>query len=305
VVDRVRLGTAEVTRVVEWQVDQLPLTLFPQTPPTAWRELAADFTPTFWEGDHWRIILQTWVIEVDGLTVLVDTGAGNDRDRPAMPPLDHLNTDFLGALACAGVTPASVDVVVNTHVHTDHVGWNTKRDGGSWVPTFPNARYLIPEADYRYFHPDNESARPPARTEDEQARQDGRRIVWEDSILPVDEAGQIELWSDDHQISDALRLRPAPGHTPGSSVLWLDAGRPAVFVGDLTHSPLQLHRPSDPCAFDEDFGAASVTRKRVLTEASRRRAAVIPAHYPGRGGTTVVARGDTFMVDNWLEISAL
>jgi glyoxylase-like metal-dependent hydrolase (beta-lactamase superfamily II) len=305
VVDRVRLGTAEVTRVVEWQVDQLPLTLFPQTPPTAWRELAADFTPTFWEGDHWRIILQTWVIEVDGLTVLVDTGAGNDRDRPAMPPLDHLNTDFLGALACAGVTPASVDVVVNTHVHTDHVGWNTKRDGGSWVPTFPNARYLIPEADYRYFHPDNESARPPARTEDEQARQDGSQTVWEDSILPVDEAGQIELWSDDHQISDALRLRPAPGHTPGSSVLWLDAGRPAVFVGDLTHSPLQLHRPSDPCAFDEDFGAASVTRKRVLTEASRRRAAVIPAHYPGRGGTTVVARGDTFMVDDWLEISAL
>ena len=88
-------------------------------------------------------------------------------------------------------------------------------------------------------------------------------------------------------------------------MLWLDAGRPAVFVGDLTHSPLQLHRPSDPCAFDEDFGAASVTRKRVLTEASRRRAAVIPAHYPGRGGTTVVARGDTFMVDDWLEISAL
>ncbi len=173
------------------------------------------------------------------------------------------------------------------------------------MPTFPNARYLIPEADYRYFHPDNAAARPPARTEDEQARQDGSRIVFADSILPVDEAGQIELWSDDHQISESLRLRPAPGHTPGSSVLWLDAGKPAVFVGDLTHSPMQLHRPSDPCAFDEDFDAAAVTRKRVLTEASRRRAAVIPAHYPGHGGLTVVARGDAFMVDDWLEISTL
>ena len=83
--------------------------------------------------------------------------------------------------------------------------------------------------------------------------------MFEDSILPVDEAGQIELWSDDHEISDSLRLRAAPGHTPGSSVLWLNAGRPAVFVGDLTHSPVQLHRPADPCAFDEDLGAAAVS----------------------------------------------
>lgn len=129
--------------------------------------------------------------------------------------------------------------------------------------------------------------------------------MFADSIIPVDEAGQIELWSDDHQIRESLRLRPAPGHTPGSSVLWLDAGRSAVFVGDLTHSPLQLHRPSDPCAFDEDFAAAAVARKRVLTEAPRRRAAVIPAHYPGHGGVTVVARGDASMVDEWLEISTL
>ena len=201
--------------------------------------------------------MQTWVVEVDGLTVLVDTGVGNDRDRPAMPPLDHLDTDFLDALQRAGVAPESVDVVVNTHVHSDHVGWNTKRDGDSWVPTFPNARYLIPEADYRYFHPDNADARP-RRDRGRAGAQDGSRIVFEDSIAPVDEAGQIELWSDDHQISESLRLRPAPGHTPGSSVLWLDAGRPAVFVGDLTHSPMQLHRPDDPCAFDEDLDAAAV-----------------------------------------------
>lgn len=304
-VDRVQLGTAAVTRVVEWQIDSLSQTLFPQTPPTAWRELGADYTPTFWDGDHWRIALQTWVVEVDGLTVLVDTGAGNDRDRPAMLPLDHLDTDFLDALRRAGVEQEAVDVVVNTHLHSDHVGWNTKRDSDSWVPTFPNARYVIPEADYRYFNPDNADVRPPARTEDERARQEGSRIVWEDSVLPVDEAGQIELWSDDHQISDSLRLRPAPGHTPGASVLWLDAGKPAVFVGDLTHSPIQLHRPEDPCAFDEDLAAAAVTRKRVLTEASRRRAAVIPAHYPGHGGATVVARGDAFKVDDWLEMSAL
>ena len=303
--DRVQLGSAAVTRVVEWQVDHLPLALFPQTPPEVWHELAAEFTTAFWTDGHWRIALQTWVIEVDGMTVLVDTGAGNDRDRPAMAPLDHLDTDFLGSLQRAGVTPEAVDVVVNTHVHSDHVGWNTQRDNDSWVPTFPNARYVIPEVDYRFFHPDNANHRPPARTEADQARQDQSLTVWADSIAPVDEAGQVELWSDEHQVSESLRLRAAPGHTPGSSVLWLDAGRPAVFVGDVTHCPMQLHRPGDPCAFDEDPAASAVTRKRVLTDASRQRAPVIPAHYPGHGGVTVVARGDGFMVDDWLEISAL
>jgi glyoxylase-like metal-dependent hydrolase (beta-lactamase superfamily II) len=300
VAERIRLGNAALARVVEWQVDGLSHELFPQTPAEAWREVAPEYTPTFWNDAGWRIALQTWVVDVDGLTVLVDTGAGNDRDRPAMPPLDHLNTDFLGSLRAAGVEPDAVDVVINTHIHSDHVGWNTMRVGDAWVPTFPNARYVMPEADYRYFHPDNAARRPPPRTEADATRQAGWRRMFEDSVFPVEE--QIELWSEDHRLSDSLRLRPAPGHTPGSSVLWLDAGMPAVFVGDLTHCPVQLHRPTDPCAFDEDFAAAAMTRKRVLTEASRRRAAVVPAHYPGHGGATVVARGDAFMVDDWLEL---
>lgn len=296
--ERIRLGNAALTRVVEYQVDTLPVTVFPQTPPEAWTELADEFAPTFWSADRWSIALQIWVVEVDGLTVVVDTGVGNDRARPRMAVLDHLQTDFLASLHNAGIERADVDVVINTHLHFDHVGWNTMRDGDAWVPTFPNARYLAPEADYRHFHPDSPQQRATPKTEEEQSRQEHVRTVFADSISPVEE--QIELWSDDHQLSESMRLRPAAGHTPGSSVVWLDAGKPAVFVGDLTHCPIQLHRPTDPCIWDEDFAAAAVTRKRVLTEASRRRAAVIPAHYPGHGGATVVARGDGFMVDDWL-----
>jgi glyoxylase-like metal-dependent hydrolase (beta-lactamase superfamily II) len=122
-------------------------------------------------------------------------------------------------------------------------------------------------------------------------------------VLPI--ADQMELWSDGLQLSESLRLRPAPGHTPGSSVLWLDAGKPAVFVGDLTHCPIQIPRPLDPCGFDVDPAAAAVTRTRVFTEASRARASVIPAHYPGHGGATIVARGDRFEVDDWLALPAL
>ena len=287
--DRTTLGKATITRVFESEFD-IGTGLFADTPAQAWVDEADLLVPTFYDPGtgRWRVVLQSWVVEVDGLTVVVDTGVGNDRERPHFPALSGLSTNFLGALERAGVAADEVDVVVNTHLHTDHVGWNTMLVDGEWVPTFPNARYLMPEADYRFFAPDGPGA------------SDGSRIVFQDSIFPV--ADQTELWSDDLQISESLRLRPAAGHTPGSSVLWLDAGRPAVFVGDMSHCPIQIARPDDPCGFDVEPAAAAVTRKRVFTEASRSRAAVIPAHYPGHGGATLVARGDRFEVDDWLDL---
>ena len=290
-----QLGRASVARVLELQFD-LGTSLFPRTPPSGWRDNADLLVPDFFDSsiDQWHIAIQSWVIEVDGLTVVVDTGVGNDRQRPHMPPLDHLNTGFLAALRSAGVDRAAVDVVVNTHVHSDHVGWNTMLEDNAWVPTFPNARYLVPAADYRHFAPDGPAGEQP-----------GDRLVFADSVLPVDAAGQLVQWSDDYQISPSLRLRPAPGHTPGSSVLWLDAGQPAVFVGDLTHSPLQLRRPADACAFDVDAPAAALTRRRIFTEAAQAKAAMIPAHYPGRGGATIRAVEDRFDVDQWLDIESL
>ena len=263
--------------------------------------------PHFFDPDteQWHIAIQSWVIEVDGLTVVVDTGVGNDRQRPHMPPLDHLNTGFLAACESAGIDRNAVDVVVNTHIHSDHVGWNTMRDNDTWVPTFPNARYVVPAADYHHFAPDGPAATQSPRTAEEAVAQRGNQLVFADSVLPIDEAGQLIRWSDDYQISPSLRLRPAPGHTPGSSVLWLDAGQPAVFVGDLTHSPLQLRRPADPCAFDVNATAAAATRRRMFTEAVQANAAVIPAHYPGRGGATIRAVADQFEIDHWLDFESL
>lgn len=302
--NRLRLGSASVARVVELQFD-LGTRAFPSTPSWAWRDNADLLVPDFFnpDTDQWHIAIQSWVIEVDGLTVVVDTGVGNDRVRPHMPPLDHLNTGFLAALRSAGIDRNAVDLVVNTHIHSDHVGWNTLQENGTWVPTFPNARYLLPAADYHYFEPDGPAARHSPRTEAEAAQQRGNQLVFEDSVLPVD--GQLVQWSDDYQISPSLRLRPAPGHTPGSSVLWLDAGEPAVFVGDLTHSPLQVRLPDHPCAFDVNADAAAVTRRRIFTDAVQARAGVIPAHYPGRGGATLRAVDDHFDVDHWLDIESL
>lgn len=195
--DRMKLGNATVARVVEWECE-VGAELFGQTPTSAWEEDAELLVPTFFDpaARRWRIVMQSWVVDVDGLIVVVDTGVGNDRARPHMPPLAGLNTDFLGALERAGVAADEVDVVVNTHLHTDHVGWNTTLVDGEWVPTFPNARYLMPEADYRFFAPDGPGA------------SDGSRILFDDSIFPVSD--QIELWADDLQLSESLRLRPPP-----------------------------------------------------------------------------------------------
>jgi glyoxylase-like metal-dependent hydrolase (beta-lactamase superfamily II) len=307
--NRVRLGRASVARVVEFEFE-LTTKSFPRTPASGWRDNPDLLVPDFFDPltDKWRIAVQSWVIEVDGLTVVVDTGVGNDRQRPHMPPLDHLNTGFLAALQSTGVDRHAVDVVINTHIHSDHVGWNTMADNdvrGTWAPTFPNARYLVPAADYQHFAPDGPAARQSPRSAEEAAQQRGNQMVFADSVLPVVAAGQLVEWSGDYQISDSLRLRPAPGHTPGSSVLWLDAGQPAVFVGDLTHSPLQLRLPDEACAFDMNASAAAVTRRRIFTEAALAKAAVIPAHYPGCGGATIRADEDHFEVGEWLDIEPL
>lgn len=305
---RLRIGNAVVTRVVEWLGDLAAATqLFPHTPITAWQQHADLLTPAFWDPDtqRCRLAVQTWVVEVEGLTIVVDTGVGNDRHRPQLPAFHRLHTDYLESLEGAGFDRYSVDVVVNSHIHADHVGWNTTLRNGVWEPTFPNARYFVPAEDYRYFHPENAEAMRPAATPDEAARFAGMRVVFDDSILPVDDAGQLVTWSGEYQLSPSLRLAAAPGHTPGSSVLWLIGPPSMVFAGDLIHTPLQFLRPDDPCALDLDAAEAASSRRRVLAEAAQRNAIVVPAHYPGRGGASIHQYGNAFRVERWLECASI
>ena len=221
------LGDVTITRVVEYHgpVGMSPATFFPDAPEQAWRDEASWLVPDFVEpaGDMCVSAIQTWVLRSEGRTILVDTGVGNHKERRT-PKWHHLNTDYLANLAEAGVRPEDVDLVINTHLHVDHVGWNTRLDGDSWVPTFPNATYLMPRADFDFWNPANGQER-------------GDRNVFDDSVTPVHEAGQVRLWEDGHTIDGNLRLELAPGHTPGSSVVVLESGADrALFVGDLLHS---------------------------------------------------------------------
>jgi glyoxylase-like metal-dependent hydrolase (beta-lactamase superfamily II) len=301
-----RLGDVSVTKVVEWQGEVAPArVIVPDSSPEVWQDNASWLAPDHWhpETDACHAAVQTWVLRSEGKTVLVDTGVGNDRDRPQVPLFDHLDTDFLDRLAEAGVQPHDVDVVINTHVHYDHVGWNTRLRNGEWVPTFPNATYLVPRADQVYFDPRNAHRRPAPRNPQEQRRREGSLLVHADSIAPV--LGRAVLWEDSYRVDGNLTLEPAPGHTPGSSVVRLSSGTDrAVFVGDLLHSPVQILEPRYNSCFCEHPRQAADTRRRVLDRAADTGELVVPAHFAGTGVVEVRREGSRLAVNGWAPTAA-
>lgn len=301
-------GDVTIDRVVEFSGPLRTVAeILPDTPADFWRTREDLLAPHYWDPATGAYLanVQTWVLRRNGRTILVDTGIGNDRDRPQVPVFSHLRTDFLERLG-AVARPEEVDVVVNTHIHYDHVGWNTTLVGGEWKPTFPNARYLVPRADYDYYRPENADRMRAPETEDEKRRFDGIRLVFADSIAPIEAAGQLTLWTDEYAIDDAMTLRPAPGHTPGSSVLRLaTAELRALFVGDMLHSPAQIVRPEWRSSFDLDAARARESRRSFVSEAARTGAVLFPAHFPGPGGALAgPGDGDDFEVTGWVTVPA-
>lgn len=293
--EQITLGEVTVTRVKEYygSVWMTPAEFFPESPDGAWEAHRGWLAPDFWdpETDECRSAIQTWLLRSEGRTILVDTGVGNHKDRPHAPVWNRLETDFLDNLAAAGVRPEDVDVVVNTHLHTDHVGWNTRLEDRTWVPTFPNATYLIPRHEFDFWNPANEHRSVLGR---------GNQNVFEDSVAPVHEAGLTQLWEGSYRIDGNLRLDLAPGHTPGSSVLTLESGRDrALFVGDVVHTALQIVEPATNSCFCEDPAAARATRRELLGRAAEDHALVFPAHLGGSGAVQVERDGSKFAVKEW------
>ena len=304
--DHLTFGAVTVSRVVEsvGSIGMTPDQFFPGTDPAAWVGHEGELRPFFLEDDGAttmestsRVAMQTWIIRSGGRTILVDAAVGNDKDRPDVPSWSHLRTDFLDHLAAAGVTRENVDVVVNTHLHADHVGWNTILVDGSWVPTFPNAEYLMPAEDLAFWDPANDSTT---------VMGPGAHGVWADSVAPVLAAGQVTAWSGSHRIDDALTLEAAPGHTPGASILRLvSEDGEALFVGDTLHSPAQVVDVHTSSCFDEDHAQSHRTRDRLFTEAAEKGLILLPAHFGGHGGFRVEKVGDAFRIVGWAGLTTV
>lgn len=291
--NQITLGDVTVTRLEEMHGPIMPPNaFFPTIPETAWTEHSEALAPDHFDAgsEMVQVAMQTWLLRSEGKTILIDTGVGNDKARPAVPVWDHLHLDYLGTLAAAGVQASEVDLVVNTHLHVDHVGWNTTLVDGEWQPTFPNATYLMPRADFEYWNPQNNPNIVGGVNEN----------VYEDSVAPVAAAGLVQLWEGSHVIDSALRLDAAPGHTPGSSVITLTSGSDrALFAGDLMHSPIQVAHVDHNSCFCENPAEAIATRRRLLGWAADAHALVLPAHFSGHGALEVERAGSGFGITSW------
>ncbi len=234
-------------------------------------------------SDDGRMILSihALVVRSEGMTIVVDTCCGNSKERPGAPAFDNLDTEFLARMSDAGVHPDEVDMVVCTHLHVDHVGWNTTLVDGAWVPTFPNARYLFVEAEYEFWRAEPQKYGP----------------VFEDSVAPIMDAGLADIVGSDHRITGEVRLESTPGHTPGhASVVIESGGSTAVITGDMTHHPVQFAHPELASSADWDQSMSTTTRHEAYGRWADGRL-VIGTHFGGRTAGVLTSQGDAYRFD--------
>lgn len=266
-----QIGRARVTRVVEYSAPTHdPAFLFPDLAQSDLDAMADRLAPHHYVPAMNRLVItiQIWVVMIDDKVILIDTGVGNDKPRTA-PRMRNLNNRVGEWLEAVGAGFDKVTHVVQTHMHSDHTGWNTVLKDGAWVPAFPNARYLWPRKDYDHWL----------------AAQGTPDIAmdnsWEDSVKPVMDAGLVDFIEDDAgEMFGCLTVEPVPGHTPGMlSYRLRSEGEEGLFCADVFHSPVQVMDPSINTAYCVMPEVARETRARVLSEAAERGTLIMPMHF--------------------------
>jgi glyoxylase-like metal-dependent hydrolase (beta-lactamase superfamily II) len=278
---RTRIGAIEVQRVEEMLTPGFfPAFLFPDYDPAVLEEHPALAAPEFYHAPTGRLVssMQTWLLRVGSHVVLIDTGCGNDkvRENEEFKRFHKLSLPYLETLASCGVRPEDVTMVINTHLHVDHVGWNTRLVDGRWVPTFPNARYIIGRHELAHWR--DPEAGPKLHPW-------GVPVI-ADSVDPVVEAGLVDLVDAGDTILPGVTVSAVPGHTAGQLAVHVASeGAHGVFTADVFHQPMQIVRPLWNSRFCEVPDAAIATRRRVLAEAADQDAVLFPSHtgYPHAG----------------------
>lgn len=243
--------------------------------------------PTFIDPVSKNLILSfhSWIVRTGTHTILIDSCLGNHKDRPGLPAAHQLETPYIQNLAKAGLTPSDIDVVFCTHLHIDHVGWNTRLENGAWVPTFPRARYLFSRREYEFW----------IKTINGRSPQAFQERVLEDSVVPIFAAGQAELVEDGFDVGKSFVVESAPGHSPGHCIARTHSGAgEAVFCGDVLHHPLQILYPEINSFACLDAELARATRLRVLSEAAAGGQLLLPAHFGAPHGGRVTTNGCGF-----------
>lgn len=273
-----RIGDVEVWRILDWHGPfRTPGALFPNAPEDVAR-IVEDLAPGSVDAATGCLILpvQGFLLKTSSLVILIDACIGNHKTVRFEGWNAREDGRFLAGLVQAGVTPADVDVVMCTHLHVDHVGWNTRLENGQWVPTFGKARYLFPDADLDHYGAD-----PPEH--------------YTESVLPVIAAGQAERVSPDHEICPEVALLPTPGHTPGHvSIRIRSGGAEALITGDAIHSTAQCRHPGWHFRYDTDAERAVASRRVLLETAAETGGRVLGSHFTLPSLGRVRAMGDAF-----------
>ena len=276
-----RIGKTSVTKIVEIEATGGFRFVLPQ----ATREAVL---PMRWLQPHFmdengrlKTSVHALVVDTPSRRILVDTCLGNDKQGRAVPTWNDLHGPFLRDLAAAGFPRESIDTVVCTHLHVDHVGWNTMLVDGKWVPTFPNARYVICRGEWDHWSTE--------------ATDESYAATLDDAVRPVVDAGLVDFVAPDHRVTDDIRLEPTPGHTPGHVAVHVESGgRHAFITGDLAHHPIQWAEPARSSAPDTDAEQSGATRRRLLAEYADTDVLVIGTHFAPPCSGHLVSAGDGF-----------
>ena len=277
-------GDLTIHRVIEQETSFLPaLEMFPDltgerlAENRSWLKQAKALD----DDDTLILCFQSYIVRTPHHTILIDTCIGNDKPRPTRPKWD-MKTDntYIGGLKAAGFSVEDIDFVMCTHLHPDHVGWNTRLQNGRWVPTFPNARYVFGRTEFEHWTAQNAKAAVPQ---------------FVDSVLPVVEAKRADIVERDLAVGDHARILPTPGHTPGHVAFAFGKGKDdAVFSGDLIHSPLQAVYPDLSLKFDVDPAQAARTRRGFLERYCDSDTLCCIAHFPSPSAGKIRRKGDGF-----------
>ena len=278
----ITLGDVTITRVVEIGRSFYPTaSMLPESTADAVARHHGWIRPHFFDeatGDIGSRI-QSYVVRTPSRTVVIDTGVGNDKHRHESPLWNMRQGTYLDDLATAGVKAEAVDLVIITHMHVDHVGWNTRLVGGAWQPTFPRATYLMVGDEWEFWKRERE-------------RDEAAAVLIDDSIGPIVDAGRAKLVDAKYVIDERLSFEPWPGHTPGHAAVRLQTtGGEAVFSGDLMHRVVQVAEPQWNSRFCADGPRARASREAFVEQHADSGVLVCAAHFP-HPGYIVTERGE-------------
>lgn len=257
--------------------------------------------PAYHDVQSGQLVLSfhSFLLRSERHTILVDACVGNDKERPGFPEWHRQKFPYLERLQRLGVAPEAVDFVCCTHLHPDHVGWNTRLEDGRWVPTFANATYLFARTEWTHWQTYANAKPDPTDPTPEPVRR-VLRDCYRDSVHPVVEAGRAQLIDDGHEIEAGIWVEAAPGHTPGNAVLRVERdGLSAVLSGDVMHHPLQILYPEVSSAFCNDPDLSRRTRKAFLESHAETGRVILPAHFPDPTACRIECDGGAFVFTPW------